>query len=72
MPWGMGPWGRMSPPPYAPYGQPYGGYWGYGPSQEQEKQMLQDWQKYLQDQKKYLDDQLEQMDKRLSELAESK
>ena len=71
MPWAMGRWGWMYPAPYGPYEQPYGGYWGYGPSPEQEKQMLQGWQKTLQDQKRYLDDQLKQIDERLSKLEKS-
>ena len=58
----------MYPPPYAPYGHPYGGYWGYGPSPEQEKQMLQGWQKSLEDQKQYLEEQLEQVNARMAEL----
>ena len=64
MPWGMGPWGWAYPPQYAPYGQPYGGYWGYGPSKEQEKQMLLDWQKYLQE-------QLDQVNTRIADLEKS-
>lgn len=71
MPWGRGPWGWMYPPQYAPYGQRYGGYWGYGPSKEQEKQMLLDWQKHLEDQKRYLDEQLEELNKRQSELEKA-
>ena len=71
MPWGMGPWGWGYPPRYGPYGQPFGGYGGYAPSREQEKQMLLDWQKYLQEQKKYLDDQLDQVSSRLAELEKS-
>jgi hypothetical protein len=64
MPWGMGRWGWMYPPPYAPYGYPYGidgRGWGYGPTKEQEKQMLQDWQKNL-------EDELEQVKTRIGEL----
>lgn len=68
MTWGMGPWGGMYPPPYSPYGSPYGqaygGYWGYGPSKEQEKQMLLDSQKYLQE-------QLDQVNARIAELEKS-
>lgn len=68
MPWGRGLWGWGYPPPYAPYGAGYGGYWGYGPSREEEKQMLQNWRQYLEDQKKYLDEQLERIDQRAAEL----
>ena len=71
MPLGMGPWGWMYPPPYAPYGTPYGGFWGYGPSKEQEKQALLNWQKYLQEQKRYLDEQLEEINQRVAELEKN-
>ena len=71
MPWGMGRWGWIYPHPYAPYAEPYGGLWGYGPSPEQAKQMLLDWRRSLQDQKKYLDDQLQRIEERLSELNSS-
>lgn len=54
MPWGMGRWGWVYPPPYGPYGYPYvggfhGSQWWYGPNREQERRMLEEWGKDIEE-----------------------
>ncbi len=68
MNWGRGPWWCGYPPPNAPSGVGYGGYWGYGPTREEEKLMLENRKRWLEDQKRLMEKELTRIDRSLAEL----